>query len=187
MPNFTAIFNLPYPTASDAPCDFDEQWCDFTEAIDGVFSTFDAGAARTNPIIPMAIMKQTQPASVANLTAIPFDTVLVDTAGMTDIDLDPFSITILRPGRYTVNAFLEKPSSGTALNSQMTFLVINTLASAETLERGIIQYRLTAYNAVESLNSGDKIQLSFNTGASGFFPVTQAWLSVVWHSDTEVN
>lgn len=186
MPNFTPNFALPYPSASDEPCDFDEQWCDFTEAIDGVFTTFETGLARTYPVIPIAIMKQTQPLSVSNSSPIPFDSVLIDTAGMTDIDVDPFTITIQRPGRYTINAFMERPSTGLALNSEFVLLVNGTLAFAEIIERGVIQYRLTAYNPVEGFLAGDEITLGFNTGVINFFTITQSWLSVAWHSDTEV-
>src|SRR5688500_14304081 len=111
MPD-TPIFSLPYPGPSDAPCDFAEQWCDFTEAIDGVFTTFEAGIARTMPVIPLAIMRLTTVQLIPNLQRVPFDAVAADTAGMTDIASDPFHITITRAGRYTVSGGLEIGSDG---------------------------------------------------------------------------
>lgn len=186
MPSFTPNFALPYPNGSDQPCDFDEQWCDFTEAVDAVFAGFEEGLARTNPIIPMALVKQTQPSTVPNIfQPIPFDTVLVDTAGMADLTANPFAITVNRPGRYMVNGFLETPSSGLALNTELALIIFNGFATMETLERGIIQYRLSAYNSVLHLAGGT--QVSLKAASSSPYTVTQAWLSVVWHSDSEVS
>lgn len=187
MPNFTPVFGLPYPSGSDRPCDFDEQWCDFTEAIDAVFTDFETGLARTNPVIPMALVRQTGPVTVGNTISIPYDTVVVDTAGMTDIDADPFSITITRPGRYTVNGFLELADPNIAINAEITMSILgSSFASAETIYRGVIQYRMTAYNAVETLAAGTKLQMFFNVGTAGTEVVSGAWWSAAWHSDTEV-
>lgn len=183
MPDFTPNFALPYPNASDQPCDFDEQWCDFTAALDSVFATLDTGLARVNPIIPIALVRQSQSVTVGSFIPVPFDTVVIDTAGMTDIDTDPFSITVTRPGRYTISSYLEMPDPTMALNAELALLMSGSQwANAEIIYRGNIQYRLNAYSAVES--PGTKIQLRFNTGGTDI--VATCWWCVAWHSDNEV-
>jgi hypothetical protein len=191
MPNTTVNFALPYPAGTDAPCDFAEQWCDFTAAIDGVFDTFQSAIDRTIPVVPVAITLMTIPTSVFNSGLIPFDTVLVDTAGMTDMDTDPYTITIKRPGRYTVAAGILKPSTGAPPAPGQTSIfalpefdaqaVVNDLGPG-----GGVLYYLAAYFAVETYAAGDQIQLSFSVGNQALWPITSAHLSVLWHSDTEV-
>lgn len=188
MPNFTSTFSLPYPSASDEPCDFAEQWCDFTEAIDGVFTTFESGIARTVPTVPAALLQQTVTRSIENLQPVPFDTVSADTAGMVDIDADPFSITITRFGRYSINAGIEMGSSGN-INSQMALLVgsgtFTVIAGA--LDRGVaFVYRMNAYTPAVTLSPGEKVRLRFNVGVLMNISVLASWLSVTWHADQEV-
>lgn len=190
MVSLTPNFSLPYPSASDEPCDFAEQWCDFTEAVDDVFDTFQEAVDRTVPTIPMAAIRLTVPYQAVNLAPVRFDTVLIDTAGMTDLDVDPFRITITRRGRYTVTGFINKLTAGVPLNSQISLLVysqsgFNILAG--TIDRGGgFPYRINSYVPVALLEVGEQIELSFNTGTSGTSQVDSASLSVAWHSDTEV-
>lgn len=189
MPNSTTLFALPYPSNTDAPCDFDEQWCDFTEALDDVFDTFQSAIDRTIPVIPMAIMQMTSSHSVVNFNDMPFDTVLVDTAGMTDVDVDPFHITVRRPGRYTVAAFVGKPTAGAPIVPAETsiFSAPRFNAQAEVVDRGAgVLYYLNAYWAVETYAAGEQISLSFSSGTQQAFTIDIAWLAVIWHSDTEV-
>jgi len=191
MPSTTPNFGLPYPSPSDEPCDFAEQWCDFTEAIDAVFATFQEAIDRTVPTIPIAAIRKTTASSVQNLVPIPFDTVLVDTADMTELDVDSFHINVTRRGRYTVVGFLEKLSAGTPLNGQITMLIsgntVGSVALAGGIERGgAFVYRFNAFLPVISLEVGEQVSLLFNTGASGSSTVNLASLSLAWHSDTEV-
>ncbi len=87
MPNFTPNFNLPYPAPTDAPCDFDEQWCDFTDAVTSVLDGFQATVDRTYPVIPVAAsgIKGFEGAltstPVQQSSPIPMQQALVDTAG----------------------------------------------------------------------------------------------------------
>lgn len=189
MTNNTANFNLPYPSSFDEPCDFAQQWCDFTAAIDGVFATFQSAIDRTIPVIPMAIMQQTAALSVNNNANIAFDTVLADTAGMTDIDVDPFHIIIRRPGRYTIAAALDKPTVGAPFVTAFTsvFATPNGDAQVMLFDRGAgVQYFFNAYLPVQTYAAGDKIGLTYNMGGTGAFTITESWLAVMWHSDTEV-
>lgn len=189
MPNETVNFHLPYPNGTDQPCDFAEQWCDFTEALDGVFDTFQTAIDRTIPLVPLAILQQTVTRTVANFGAIQFDTVLADTAGMTDIDVDPFSITIRRPGRYTVGAMLQKSTVGAPFITAYTSVFANphVNAVADLLDRGAgVGYYFNPYFPVDSYVAGDKITLSFSVSAQPTIPIEASWLAVIWHSDTEV-
>lgn len=106
MPNFTPNFNLPYPAPTDAPCDFDEQWCDFTDAVTSVLDGFQATVDRTYPVVPVAAVVRrnfedvTTPTpipsseSLSGFFVLPTDTVLVDTAGWIDPDLGPELIKV---------------------------------------------------------------------------------------------
>lgn len=188
MPNFTGNFALPFPAPSDDPCLFAEQWCDFTEAIDGVFATFQTVIDRTIPVIPLAILRQTVVRSVPDFGQIPFDTVIADTAGMTDLDADAYHITIDRPGRYTVATGLSKPTTATALPRFTSVFETPTFnAQASLLDRGAgVEYFLNGYRAVQTYAVGDKIGLSFAVSVTGLWTIDTSWLAVIWHSDTEV-
>jgi hypothetical protein len=194
LPNNTAIFNLPYPAATDAPCDFDEQWCDFTDAIDNVFATFQAGIDRAYPTIPIAMVQQTTPRSILNLENHPFDTVAIDTAGMTDIDADPFHVTIPRPGVYTVAAGMIFPSPALVLNGFLSLQVTQDVFSgfsvdvqAEALDRGAgVDYHITGYAPARFLPQGLKLGVTHNFGNQSVKTITSTWLSVSWHADTMV-
>lgn len=186
MPSNTINFNLPYPNDSDEPCDFAEQWCDFTAALDGVFDTFQSAIDRTIPAVPMAIIQRTSQVSIGNFNPISFDTVLVDTARMTDIDADPFTITIKRPGRYTVAAMVSMTT--TVVGAEISiFIEPNFTAQAEVIDKGAgVLYYLTTLLPVETHAVGDQIRVAFSVGNQNFFFVEEAWLAAIWHSDTEV-
>lgn len=189
MTNQTANFALPYPSATDEPCDFAQQWCDFTDAIDDVFAVFQSAIDRTIPVIPMAILQMTTSNSVINFNDIRFDTVLVDTARMTDIDVDPFHVTVHRPGRYTVAVFVAKPTAGAPFVPLVTsiFNQIDANAQADVVDRGAgVEYYLNGYWAVQTYTAGTQISLTFGSGAQQAFTIDLAWLAVIWHSDTEV-
>jgi hypothetical protein len=188
MPSNTVNFNLPYPNGTDPPCDFAEQWCDFTEAIDGVFANFQAAIDRTIPVVPLAIIHKTASSTVFNFAAIAFDTVTADTAFMTDIDADPFHITVRRPGRYTVGVGISKPTTAFSLpRFTSIFATTKFNAQSQLLDRGAgLEYFLDGYFTVETYAAGDQIGLSFSVGSQALWTIDEAWLAVMWHSDTEV-
>lgn len=188
MPNFTPNFNLPYPSASDEPCDFAEQWCDFTAAIDGVFDVFQAGIDRTVPTVPTALMQQTVTRTIENLQPVPFDTVSADTAHMTDIDADPFSITITRFGAYSVSGGIELGSDG-GVNSDTAMLIGSSSFTiiGGALDRGVaFLYRMNAYVPSVILSPGEQVRMRFNVGSLLNISVLASWLAVTWHADREV-
>ena len=194
LPDFTANFALPYPNATDEPCDFDEQWCDFTEAVETVFARFQAGIDRAYPTIPIAMLQQTTPRSILNLENTLFDTVAIDTAGMTDIDADPFHITIARPGVYTLAAGMLFPSPAITLNgyldislTQSFFGGFSVSVQNQALDRGAgVDYHISAYGPARLLPQGLGIGLTHNFGNQSVKTITSSWLAVFWHADSMV-
>lgn len=183
--NNTALMGLPYPSATDAPCDFDEGWCQFTSAVDAVFDRWEAGLNRAYPAIPAAKMRQTELTTVFNSTQIQFSEVTFDTAGMTNMDGDPYTITCQRAGRYTLAAFiLENDASGGAgAQSVLTISSFNASESNTILVLTAGQYRNSVYWPVVSLNAGDRIQLQPFLSGQSQRTINQASLAVLWHSD----
>lgn len=99
----TPIYQLPYQTGSDRPCDAPDVWCDFAADVEAQLDTFDAIVDRTVDAIPMAQVRLTAPYTFdSSLISgpVPFDTVDVDTANMVDLATSPFLITLPRFGRY---------------------------------------------------------------------------------------
>lgn len=191
MPNLTPNFSLPYPAATDEPCDFPQQWCDFVDTIDGILDGFQTTIDRTVPVIPVALLYQSTGIDVANGGAIPFDTLLVDTANMTDMDENPFTITIRRTGRYSVGGGILALTEGPAFPPSFIGVTIDEPSiSWSTFDYGFAgpndTIHLNVTVPVASLAAGEEVNLMLNRGAVGTFPIVSAWLGVFWHSDTEV-
>lgn len=194
MPNTTPNFALPYPAATDEPCDFAEQWCDFTAAIDDVFATFQAGIDRTIPTIPIAMLQQTVTRSILNFSPLLFDTVVIDTAGMTDLDSDLSRITIPRNGVYSLNAGMVFASPGVvngpifmAFNQDIFPGGLAVNVSSEALDRGPgLDYRLTANGPARFIEQGVKLGIYFDFGVATLYPIVSSWMSVSWHADSMV-
>lgn len=192
MPLTTPVLGLPYPGPGDEPCDFDEQWCAFTDAVEARLTVLDEAIARTNPVVPAALLHQTTDREVLPDASIPFDAVLLDTARMTDIDADPYHIYIPRTGRYTITAWTDQETAG--INNSPLFLSgVNYNGGqgtymAEVLDRlGSVSYRFGIYQSVVSATEGDRwslLQSSMNMTVPR--TIFESWFSVVWHSDTEV-
>jgi hypothetical protein len=100
MPILTPNFLLPVPGPLDEPCDFAEQWCDFTDSVQVVLDRFEAVADRTNPVVPLAKMEVTTPVTIAETSTIPYDTLTLNNAGMVNFDTSNTTIVVNRPGRF---------------------------------------------------------------------------------------
>jgi hypothetical protein len=186
----TTLMGLRYPSALDRPCDFDESWCAFTGDIDAVFTKFEQAINRTVPAAPFAMLQLTTQISIGNSNLVPFDTVVADTAGMTDLDSDLYGITVPKAGRYTI-AWYFKQLTGGLLNQQISGQVIASKSSFNfnhvILDRNLaLGYGNTADWEAASLLEGDRVTL--NTFESGVTTRTllEAWLAVYWHADQEV-
>lgn len=110
MVAFTTNFDFPFPDGSDAPCDFAEQWCDFTDAIDAVFARFQTTLDRTVPMIPIALLSLSEAVVIPDGGNIPYDTVKIDSAGWTAVDIDNTLISATMAGvlSLSVNAVFQQ-------------------------------------------------------------------------------
>ena len=186
--NVTPLMGLPYPNGLDAPCDFDDDWCAFTAALDSVFAKFETGLQRTYPAIPIAVVQLTTTITILNFNPVPWDTVAIDTAGMTDLDADPYGIVLPRSGRYTAAAFLQQDTSG-IVDSQ-SVMTIQGFSERNVdniiLNRGAgIPYYNNCYQAVISGTQGTRLTLTtFVSGASSR-TARGGWMAIYWHSDSE--
>lgn len=188
--NYTPLLQLPYPNGLDAPCDFDESWCEFTGALDALFAKYEAAVNRTNPAVPAAMLQLTTQITIGNGNAVPFDTVVIDTAGMTDLDSDLYGITIPRSGRYTV-AWYFKQATGGVVNGQISGSAGSSLSgnsiSHLTLDRGAgINYGLGTDFEVFTFLQGERITMSTVESGASSRTLIEAWLAVYWHADQEV-
>ena len=185
--NITPLMGLHYPGPGDAPCDFDDDWCTFTGDIDAVFDKWEAGLNRTLPAVPAAVLLLTTaaaaPVTILNFNPVPFTEVVLDTAGMTSLDADPYGITIRISGRYTVAAYTEQDTSGSVdAQSSISAGPISNII----LDRGAgVQYYNNAYTAVVDLTEGTRVTLTTFVSPAPTRICRGAWLAVVWHSDTE--
>lgn len=194
MPTNTLNFNLPYPSGTDAPCDFDEQWCDFTAAIDSVFDTFQAALDRTVPVIPAAKLRLSAPADFVDSSPVIFDSVVFDTAGFTDLDADPYHIFINRTGRYTVTCMSVVITQATIPPGFLgTWVLVEdglgggdfTAMNQATDVGGGLGYFIPGYEAVLTITAGSRLSLVFTAGSIVIRNMLEAYMSVHWHSDTE--
>lgn len=119
MPTTTATQNLTVPVSTDF---IEDQWS-YHAAMAGQleqrFNSHDDDAARVSPP-PLAVLDCTisrnypTPATDNNQydTMIMFDTVVVDTAGMADLDVNPWALTPPTVGMYHFNCYVKVLPSG---------------------------------------------------------------------------
>lgn len=182
MTAFTPNFDLPYPSGTDAPCDFAEQWCDFTDAVQTVIDGFQATVDRTIPAIPIARLLVTQPVTIVSGSTIPFDTVSVDTAGWVNFDSSTNTITIDRAG-YIVT--LADARIHSALAGVIDFTLATTSTSDRVLDMGAtatVGLNCTDVKAVVSAETRT-LTASRSDSATATLTVEAACFSVFWHAD----
>lgn len=185
MTVFTPVYGLEYPSALDAPCDFPEQWCAFTEDVEAVLGRFELGASRVLPAIPVAKVQVTEQVVVPEFAAIPFDTVSLDTAGWTDFDNNNRIITVPRTARYTVTANFTVATQG-SLNSTWSLLVANgPMSIVNALDRNANDISISA-QTTGTIAAGNELSLLALAGVTiASYTVWSASLAVYWHADTE--
>jgi hypothetical protein len=185
--NQTASMGFPYPASTDAPCDFDEQWCEFTGAIDGVFDKWESGLNRAYPAIPAALLRQTELTTIINFNPIPFSEVVLDTAGMTNLDADPYGIVIPRAGRYSIFAAIEENDTSGGAGAQSSLLVsstdFNISESNILLVLGAGLYRNNVSAPVLTMTEGMRITLTVFLSGQATRTAPEISLGVYWHSD----
>lgn len=193
MTAFTTNFNLPFPDSSDAPCDFAEQWCDFTEAVDAVFDGFQATLDRTVPMIPIALLSLSAQVTIPDGGNIPYDTVLVDSARWTAVDIDNTLISATMAGvlSLSVNAIFEQvggpdmflldpvDTTGVIVEPQLPYATqmdMGTCPIGEPLEALLF----ATGNWVPG-TSGIRNSVTSNIPATN--TVQESNFSIYWHSD----
>lgn len=103
---------LPYQEGSDAPCDFPEVWCNFTDILETQLQDIGSIINRTAVAVPFAkvirdsfqVMTPNQDTLLIN-EAISWEGVKVDNDNMVDLSADPLHIYVRRPGIYMVDVF----------------------------------------------------------------------------------
>lgn len=196
MTAFTPVFALPYPDGSDAPCDFAEQWCDFTDAIDVVLDRFQTTLDRTVPMIPIAamIIPLDAPITITAFNNIPYDTLVIDSAGWTAIDVDNTMISPDMAGVLTYQAsvvYQQAQAAGAFLldpQDSLGLLTEPTLPYADQMDTNTAHVGIPL--SLPVLFSPGTWQPGFSgirngTGVNVVATVTvlAARYSVYWHSD----
>lgn len=188
MTVLTPNFSLPVPGPLDDPCDFAQQWCDFTDATQGVLDRFEAVANRTNPNIPIAKMELRNTVHLTTDSHIPFDTLTLNNAGMVDFDASNTTINIKRPGRFVAIAnvlFVYQPA--TTLYFNMQILTSNVEAGADNnLNIGLINVGSCAtalFYVTSFLPRSVRLQVGVVSGVSTTLSVDLASLSLFWFAD----
>lgn len=183
MTSSTPVYGLDYPNATDAPCDFPEQWCAFTADVEAVIARFELGASRVLPAIPIAKVQVTEEVVIPEFQAIPWDTVSIDTAGWTNFDANNRIITVPRTGIYTVTAAAIVATQGT-INSTWTLLVGGgPFNFVDTLDRNAEDIGITA-QGTGNLVAGTDLSMFMLAGTTiTDFTLRSASLSVYWHAD----
>lgn len=183
MTGFTPNFNLPYPTALDEPCDFAEQWCDFTTAVNAVATRFETTVNRTIPTIPMARMTLTVPIVILDGGLIPFDSVSVNTAGWVDFDASNTDIVTDRAGYFVVNATVLLQTTGVP-GTTLTIRGNTGLAREDTqLDRNTSSLGL-CINYITNPTSLQAHNVLVQRSGTGNIQINAACFSVYWHADT---
>lgn len=183
MPLFTPNFALPYPDGTDAPCDFAEQWCAFSDAFQAGLDGSQAVVNRTNPAIPLARLEVTTSFTVNNSADIPFDTLSADTANFVDFDADPTSITINRGGIYIVVANAETLTQAGSTQYNM-FLNTGTTSINDQQEVAVVPQSIGfSASVIKPVTTPARCRITMSSDNGTTILVQRASLAVYWHAD----
>ena len=190
--NPTPLLGLRYPNGAAAPCDFDEDWCVFADDIQVFFDRWQSALYRVYPAVPGALMHMTVARTVNQGELVRFDTVEFDNASMTDMDADPYTITIPRTGRWTVSGFMSQLHA-TSGDDQLGIFITDAAAGGVQVARDQMTdlvVNVTAYVQCETqvitLTEGARLQLGFFQSGAPPSQMIEAWMCAYWHSDAEV-
>lgn len=194
MTAFTTNFNLPYPDGSDAPCDFAQQWCDFTEALDAVFDGFQTTLNRTVPMIPIALLRVANPVLIGTFNNIPYDQVVIDSARWTAVDIDntmispdmagvmTFSAGTIVAQQLNPNAYMVDPQDSRGFLTEPNFpytdqIDFNSVPVAMPLPLAVM---FSDGGWVPGFSGLRNNVVALNVGT---FTINDAFFTVYWHSD----
>lgn len=188
MTVLTPNFSLPVPGPLDDPCNFAQQWCDFTDATQGILDRFEAVANRTNPNIPIAKMELRNTVHLTTDSHIPFDTLTLNNANMVDFDTSNTTIQIKRPGRFLAVAnvlFVYQP----ATTLYYTLDILSSAAepaSDSNLNIGLINVgscAMAIFHVTSFLPRAVRLQVGVVSGVSTTLSIDLAALSLFWFAD----
>jgi len=136
MSGTTATYHIPYPTGGDELCAFPTTTQGSAQAIDAALSSVTSAQSRliVPPVVRLSLRTQTtltlSPVNtLQNLAMVPFDTVDVDTANMSNLNLcpvGPITPASLPKGWYDVGIYVHTGTSNanTTNSSLMLQLVL---------------------------------------------------------------
>lgn len=183
MTAFTPNFSLPYPTALDAPCDFAEQWCEFTDAVNAVTTRFQTTVDRTVPTIPMARMTLTTPITIVNGGTIPFDSVSVNTAGWIDFDASNTDIVPDRAGYFVMTAQALFQTTGVLGNVFSLQFNNFTTQQDNQIDRATSSVGLNL-TSMRLVTTPFAFNVRVQRTIAGNLTINAASFSLWWHADT---
>src|SRR5688572_5282869 len=183
MTSFTPNFNLPYPSALDEPCDFAEDWCAFTDAVNAVATRFETTINGTTPVIPMARMTLTSPVAIVNGGLIPFDSVSVNTANWIDFDASNTDIVPDRAGFFV--CVTQALFQTTGVLGNVFTLQIDTFTSTNDnqIDRATSSVGLNTTHMVQ-MTTPFALNVRVQRTVAGILTINAASFSVWWHADT---
>lgn len=183
MTAFTPNFALPYPDALDEPCDFAQDWCGFTDAVNAVATRFENTINRTVPVIPMARMSLTVPITILNNGDIPFDSVNVNTANWIDFDASQTEIVPDRAGFFVVSANALVGTT-TVLGTVITIkLDGSSLHTDNQIDRFSSSIGVTV-SRIQQITTPAPLSVEIARSTAGSLTINAASFSVWWHADT---
>lgn len=184
MTTFTPNFALPYPDALDAPCDFAEDWCAFTSAVNAVATRFEATVNRTVPTIPMARMELVTPVTLLDGSLIPFNSVSVNTAGWVDFDASATDIVTDRAGYFVCVADANISSTG-VLGQQIAISINSGVPGGDgQTDRAVTAMGFCCAHIIANLTTPLAHNVRVTRNSVGSLTVLSASFSVWWHADT---
>jgi hypothetical protein len=179
MATCTPIYGLPYIECSDRPCDQEDTWCAFVNAVEIELDRLDGVVARTVTTIP-----QFEVAVGAYVFAssgdrkVAFDTINVDTDDMVDLTSDPFSFSINTVGRWFFY-FRVSTNGNSALQGNIPVSVVNVPSLGGHNVGQDYQDDGTNYpvpidgsGIYRYPNTGTKVGLTVNTAATAIISAT---------------
>ena len=191
MPVLTPNFSLPVPGPLDEPCDFPEQWCGFTDAVQTVLDGFESVANRTNPWVPLAKLELRSTVTLPTNSAIPFDTLTLNNASMVDFDNNNTTIVIKRPGRFLAVAnilFVASSVANTWFNAQFLPAGAGTINRTPAVDHNLnigainVGSTLTGIFHVTSPPVNVRTNVQF-IGATAAILIDLAAFSLFWYAD----
>jgi hypothetical protein len=205
MVAYTTDYCLPYFEGTDSPClntgtvcDPSTVWCDFTQIVADAIEGFDMIINRTADAIPLATVAYLPDTPTAIISDIPFDTVIVDTDNM--VDLNTFQgITPSRNGVYLITSrvHVADPAANllvsywTTVGSETTpgdGATEPTLATGEIRGGGTGGFRTLSSSTYWQFTGTEPIPRTVNLSNGEDLSTvltSAAYLTVAWHSEID--